>query len=367
MSGCANKQEPETSDPEKSNEVVAVEDTVVSCLSVGDNLIHGAIYVDPYHVQNGARNYAGIYENTNYLTQNVDIANINQETILGGVDLGLKSYPTFNSPHEIGDAIVSAGFNWISQASNHSFDEGEHGVVSAMNFWDKYPEVITTGINRSSEEAQRPRVMEKKGIKIGLLNYTYGLNGFFEPNGKDYLVNDIDKAKMKQDIEGLQKDCDVVMVSLHMGVEYQLQENGEQRQMFQYLSDLGVNVILGSHPHVIEPTSFITGKNGNKTLAVYSLGNFLSAQDEPERMLGGMLKWDIVKNGKTNEITIEHAQYYPTVTYFQPGFVNFKTYALKDYTEQIGATHGLKGATRQFYINLANEVIGNPEGIEVIY
>lgn len=359
--GCSKKQTPLETSPQPEEE-----DTIVSCLSVGDNLIHGAIYIDPYHVSGDTKDYSSIYENTNYLTQNVDIANINQETILGGTELGLKSYPTFNSPHEIGDAIVKAGFNWISQASNHAFDEGEQGVLSAINFWDAYPEVATTGLNRSTDEEQTMRIMEVKGIKFGLLNYTYGLNGFYEPKDKDYLVNDINPEKMTKDIAALRENCDIIMVSLHMGVEYQFQANDEQKEMFQYLSDLGVDVILGSHPHVIEPATFLTGKQGNRTLAVYSLGNFLSAQDEPERMLGGMLKWNFVKDGSTNEISIQDASYYPTITYFQPGFVNFKTYTLKDYTNEIAATHGLS-ASREYYIDLVNQVIGQPEGIEVIY
>lgn len=368
LTACNNTTKPEEETPEiqTPSEEETTEDVSVSCLAVGDNLIHGAVYLDPYHVSGNTRDYSSIYENTNYLTQNVDIANINQETVLGGTELGLKSYPTFNSPHEIGDAIVNAGFDWISQASNHAFDEGEAGVISAMNFWDKYPEVVTTGLNRSIEEQNKARVIERNGIKFGLLNYTYGLNGFYEPKDKDYLVNDIDKDKMKSDIIGLQETCDIVMVSIHMGVEYQFQQNAEQEEMFQYLSDLGVDVILGSHPHVIEPVTFITGKDGNKTLAVYSLGNFLSAQDEPERMLGGMLKWNFVKDGKTGDISIQDAQYYPTVTYFQPHFVNFKTYVLKDFTDELAASHGLP-TTRQFYVDLTNKVIGQPEGIEVIY
>lgn len=346
------------------------EDKRVSFLAVGDNLIHGAVWSDPYYVSNGARNYDAIYENTNYLTQDVDVANINQETILGGEQLVLSHYPQFNSPQEIGDSLMNSGFDWISQASNHAYDRAEDGIISAMDYWDKHPDVITTGINRTKDEEAKQRIIEKDSIRFGLLNYTYGLNGFVEEEGKEYLVNNIDKEKIKADIEALKPNCDIILASMHWGVEYQYMQDEQQKELAQYLSDLGVSVIIGAHPHVIEPMEYITGKDGNRTLVAYSLGNFLSAQDTNDGMLGGMMKWDIVKDGKMQEYRIENAQFLPTVTWFQPNFQNFKTYVLKDYTDDLAKSHGLaadQDVSRSFFINKVEEVIGHPQDIEVIY
>lgn len=277
----------------------------------------------------------------------------------------------FNSPQEIGDSLVKAGFDWISQASNHSLDAGEDGVISAMNFWDKYPDVVTTGINRNKEEGNRLRILEREGLKFGLLNYTYGTNGIMEPQGKEYLINNTDKTAIKDEIKRLKKaGCDVIVASMHWGDEYQFKENEEQRELAQFLSDEGVSVILGSHPHVIQPVDFLTGKNGNETLVVYSLGNFISAQDVDYRMLGGLIRFEVVVKGDSGDVKVDKVQYYPVIAHFEAGFKNFKTYALKDYTDELASRHGLNGydgqsITRQLFITLVNEVIGDK--VEVVY
>ena len=367
LAGCATEK-PKEAPVDPVQEVK--EDIRVSFLAVGDNLIHGAVFSDPYQKMNdGTWNYDAFYEHVKPYLEGVDVKNINQETPLGGRELGLKHYPMFNGPQEIGTAVVNAGFNWISQASNHSMDAGETGILRQMNFWDQYNDsIITTGMNRTQEEADTPRILKVKGINIGLLNYTYGLNGLETPKGKEYLVNVIDEAKIKADIASLKKECDVMVASMHWGTEYQFVENAEQEALAQLLSDEGVSVIIGAHPHVIQPMKYITGKDGNQTLVMYSLGNFLSAQDQNYRMLGGMGTWDLVKDGATGKIRIEAVKFYPTVTHFNRIFQNFKVYLLKDYTDALASEHYLSTSiSRQYFIDLTKEVIGTPEHIEVVY
>lgn len=313
-----------------------------------------------------------MYENTNPYTQNVDIANINQETILGGPELELSNYPMFNGPHEIADAVAAAGFDWVVHASNHSMDRGEAGIVSDRNYWDKFQDIKVTGINRSQQEADTAVILKRKGIKFGLLNYTYGTNGIELPEGKEYLVNLIDKEKMKKDIQKLKKQSDVIVVSMHWGEEYSFIPNEEQEELAQFLADQGVQVIIGSHPHVIQPMEFIEGKNGNKTLVIYSLGNFISAQIEDYQMLGGMARWYIVKQAKTGKYEVTDAEFWPTVTFYRHdgsgNMVGFKTYALKDYTDDIAAQHGLAPAvSRQYFIDKSNEVLGTMDHIKIVY
>ncbi len=367
MIGCQKQETTQESEP-TPNEPEVQEDIRVSFLAVGDNLIHGAIFSDPYHVGENGMDFRSVYDPIRPYLEDVDVKNINQETVLGGSELGLSHYPQFNGPQEIGEAIVDAGFNWISQASNHAMDWGEQAIINQLSLWDRYDHVIATGMNRSQEEADTKRILTIRGMRIGLLNYTYGLNGLTMPEGKPYLVNLIDETRIKADIAALKEHCDVIVASMHWGVEYAYAANDEQRALAQLLSDEGVDVIIGSHPHVLENAEYITAKDGRKTLVYYSLGNFLSAQDSGDTMLGGMAKFTIVKDGTSGAIRVENAQLYPTVTQYNHAISDFKVYALRDYNDELAAQHYLSHIiSRQYFIDLTNEIMGNPEGIEIVY
>lgn len=371
FSGCSNSDSEIVSNPqdEQPPHAEAMKDERVALLSVGDNLIHGAIYACPeFKMSDGSLNFEAMYAPVKSMIESYDIANINQETILGGTSMGLSHYPSFNSPQEIGDALVSMGFDWISQSSNHSLDRGEEAITSAMDYWDQYPEIITTGINRTQDERNKVRIIERNGLRIGLLNYTYGTNGIPIPEGKEYLVNMIDKEQIAKDIAALKPQCDVMLASMHWGVEYATTENEEQKDLAQFLSDQGIAVIFGAHPHVIEPIEYITGKNGNKTLVAYSLGNFVSAQDKDITMLGGMVTCDIVKNGATGEVYVDDAKFYPTVTFIGKGYQSFSVSLLKDFTDGMAVQHDLSTQiSRQYFVDEVQQIIGKPENIEVIY
>ncbi len=214
---------------------------------------------------------------------------------MGGTELGLSHYPMFNSPQEIGTALVNTGFDWIASSSNHSMDKFEEGIISSENFWEQYPEIVTTGLNRTEEERYQNKFIERNGVKFGVLGYTYGTNGIPLPEGKDYLVNIYSEERLREDVEALQGKCDAILVSMHWGIEYSTIPSEEQRYFAQLLADLGVAVVIGEHPHVIQPMEWVEGKNGNQTLVIYSLGNFMSAQDGDLNMLGGMASWSIRK------------------------------------------------------------------------
>ncbi|MDF9823957.1 poly-gamma-glutamate capsule biosynthesis protein CapA/YwtB (metallophosphatase superfamily) [Breznakia sp. PF5-3] len=352
---------------EDKQEVKKEEIVDISFSAVGDNLIHEAIY---YYNRDANGNYSfdDIYTNTNYLTKDADISYINQETICGGTELGLSGYPTFNGPYEILDAVHKAGFNWLSGSSNHSFDRGEQGIVNELKYLDKYPDLTVSGI-QSSADAERYHIKEVDGVKVGMIGYTYGLNGFELPAGKEYLVNLIDLDVIKADMEQLNQISDIQVVSMHWGEEYQLEENAEQEELAQYLSDLGVDVIIGGHPHVIQPMDYLKGENGNETLVIYSLGNFLSAQDVNYRMLGGMARWTIKYNKTTKAIAFDEVAFWPTVTYISDNFKNYRTYVLKDYTDELAKTHTLtsqnQDVTRQYFIDLVESVMNDK--VEIIY
>ncbi len=369
VSGCQDKQAvtPQVDQPEVS-EPKPEKDIRVSFLAVGDNLIHGAIFHDPYHKSAEGYDFRSVYDPIKPYLKGIDIKNINQETVLGGAELGLSHYPQFNGPQEIGEAVADCGFNWISQASNHAMDAGEAAIQNQLKLWDRYPNITATGMNRNQAEADKLRIIEVKGLKFGLLNYTYGLNGLSTPAGKDYMVNLIDDDKIKSDIAKLKPHCDVILASMHWGNEYVYEENDEQRRLAQLLADEGVSVIIGSHPHVLEPVTYITAKDQRKVLVYYSLGNFLSAQDSGDTMLGGMAKWEIVKDGKTKEIRVENAELYPTVTHYNKSIQDFKVYTLKDYTDKLASKHYLSHEiSRQFFIDLTNQIMKQPKDIKIIY
>lgn len=372
LMGCTVKEE--NIDDKKVTEVEETEkkDDIrdVSFVAVGDNLIHGAIYY--YNaVGDGTYDFKDIYEHTNSYTREADIAYINQETICGGTELGLSHYPSFNSPYEVLDAVADAGFDWMAASSNHTMDAGIQGIENQLTYMHKhYPDITVTGSHLTKEDAEQPQVINKNGVRFGVLGYTYGLNGYSIPEGKEYMVDLIDKNKIAQDVEKLNKVSDVQVVSMHWGVEYSFKPSDEQKELAQYLSDLGVDVIIGGHPHVIQPMDYVTGKEGNETLVIYSLGNFLSAQDEHERMLGGMARWTISYNKTTDEIQFKNVEFLPTITQIEGDYSFFRTYTLKDYTNDLAARHTLtiqknQDMTREYFIQLVNEIMNDK--IDIVY
>lgn len=256
---------------------------------VGDALIHSSLYNEAHKNANyNGYDFRPMFTYIKESLQNYDLAYYNQETILGGSELGLSSYPAFNSPQELGDALIDAGFNLISLATNHTLDRGEKAVINSCNYWqDK--DVMTAGSYCSFDARNQVQIKEKNNISYSLLSYTYGTNGIPIPSGKEYLVNvwptnggnpDSDtsyqnyKKTVKEDIDRVRDKVDVLMVAMHWGVEYTHTPTAYQKDMAQFLADNGVDIIIGSHPHVVMPVTWI-----DDTLVIYSLGNFISAQE----------------------------------------------------------------------------------------
>lgn len=261
-----------------------------SLIAVGDYLIHSSVYKDANRLANGdGYDFKPMISYIKEIVSNYDIAYYNQETILGGSELGLSDYPTFNSPYEAGDAMLDAGFNLVSLATNHTMDSGKKAVENSCKYWQSKENVLTAGSYCSEEERNKINIKEINNIKYTMLNYTYGTNGM--PVSNDYLVNvwptDIDninnpekdtkyqayKKQVKEDIDKVKDKVDFLIVAMHWGVEYTHEPTAYEKDMASYLASLGVNLIIGTHPHVIQPVTWI-----DDTLVIYSLGNFISAQ-----------------------------------------------------------------------------------------
>ncbi len=290
---------------QEANEQVIEEplnyETSASLVMVGDALIHNGVYYDAY--SDGVYDFNHIFNNLKSVLEKYDLRYYNQETILGGTALGLSGYPMFNSPQEVGDAFVNMGFNLVSLATNHSLDRGENGLRSSLEYWGKQENVIAAGSYETEEARTTPRIMEKNGITYTLLSYSTLTNGLTIPYGKDFLFNLYSDAKVKADVERVKDKVDVIMVAMHWGEEYTHVPTYEEKRIAQYLASLGVNIVIGTHPHVIQPIDFI-----GDTMVVYSLGNFISGQIGIERLVGLMASVTIKKqvaDGKTT-ITLEN-------------------------------------------------------------
>lgn len=262
--------------------------TSISLIMAGDNLINDKLY-NTAKKGDGSYDFRSMYSYIKDIVKNYDLAYYNQETILGGSEIGVSSYPAFNSPYEVGDATIDAGFNLVSLATNHTLDRGEKAIINSLNYWNNKSNVLTSGSYLSNNDRNKINIKEVNNITYTMLNYTYGTNGIKVPEGKEYLVNiwpcngnnpDNDtkyqeyKKTVKEDIERVRDKVDLLIVAMHFGVEYTHVPTNYQIDMAEFLSSLGVDIIIGTHPHVIMPITYI-----NDTLVIYSLGNFLSAQD----------------------------------------------------------------------------------------
>ena len=292
----------------------------LSLIMVGDALYHSGCYNDGLQ-SDGTYNFDSQLADVAPIVANYDLAYYNQETILGGTELGLSNYPRFNSPQEVGDAFLKAGFNLVSLATNHTMDRGEKAILNSVTYWRSKTDIMTAGSYDSFEDRARSHIGEKNGITYAFLSYTYGTNGLPVPTGKEYLVNVFDKETAKKDIEEVRDKVDIILVAMHWGIEYTHTPTKEQREQAQFLADLGVDVIIGSHPHVIEPIEHI-----GDTVVIYSLGNFISGQDGLMKRIGLMAALDIhkvVENDETT-ITIDNVKGDLLYTYHNGGYRKFR-------------------------------------------
>ncbi|MFZ3578892.1 CapA family protein [Virgibacillus sp. DJP39] len=318
LDGATNHSKIETTVDEKQlNQVLNIyKPHEVTLSAIGDLLIHQKIYQDAF---NGTQyNFTPMLDEVAPYLKKSDITIANQETMIGGVELGLSTYPTFNSPQELGAGLKNAGVDVVTIANNHTLDGGETAIQNAISYWEKI-DMMYTGAYKSEKDRNNIRVLQANQISIAFLAYTYGTNGIPVPSGKDYLVNLIDKQKMASDIKEAGKISDVIVLSLHFGNEYQRMPSQEQKELVQFIADQGVHVVIGHHPHVLQPVDYLRGRNGHKTFVAYSLGNFLSGQEELYRRIGGMVQFTIRKTNGNSEENIEIVS-----PKFMPTFVDDK-------------------------------------------
>lgn len=315
-------------------------------VAVGDNLMHRSVSLSGQQ-PDGSWNFARNFEHVAPVASQADIAVINQEAVMGGLVLGIQNYPSLNTCQEVGPYIVNAGFDVILGANNHILDQGFVGVQNMMTYWKTYfPQIHLLGINQNEQERDVVTVIERSGIKVALLNYTYDTNMHDALQNRPYLVNFLNKDQMAADIAKAKKEADFIVVFPHWGEEYSFAEkNAEQDELTQFFAEQGVDLVIGAHPHVLQPVQWIRRTADRPMLVYYSLGNFQSIQYRTDTMLGGLADVTIVKDQSGTYIADHKLDF--LVTHYQntiPGagyFDYVTTFCWDEYTPELAAQHGI--------------------------
>ena len=314
---------------------------------VGDVLLHTP-------VEEAARNDAGEYDFDFIFSEMkdeisaADIALVNQEVIIGGKELGVSGYPAFNAPYEIGNALTEAGFDVVCHATNHALDKGKRGVENALTYWENnHPDMTVVGINKSQADKDAVTIIEKNGIRIAVLNYTYGTNGISMPSDMPYAVDMLDESKVKKDLEYAENNADFTIVCPHWGTEYRLEPDDSQKKWTKIFREGGADLVIGTHPHVIEPLEFLDDEVARRTnnhgdgdmLVYYSLGNFVNwtsgtGEGVTNRMVGGMAKATITKD-QAGDTHISKFGVEALVCHVEKGHEKVKVYPLSEYTDEL--------------------------------
>ena len=284
----------------------------------GDTMCHLTNIKNAYDSSSKDYDFSNVFKNIRKYTENADITIGNLETTFAGSSRGYTGYPTFNAPEILGQNLKDIGVDVLTTANNHCMDKGISGLVSTLNFLDNYG-IAHTGTSRSEYEQNTILIKDVNGIKIAFLSYTYGTNGITVPSDKTYSVNLIDKDLIKKHIASAkEQNVDVICVSMHWGIEYKLKPNSTQEELSDFLFENGVDIILGSHPHVLEPMKkrTITLNDGTTKdgFVIYSLGNFVSGQVYANTKSTVILDIQITKNSE-GKISIDSVNYTPIYLY----------------------------------------------------
>ena len=330
-------------------------------IMIGDMLMHDKL-IKSGEQETGGYNFDHIFTNVKDYVLEADLAILNQETIMGGADFGYSGYPCFNTPNELIDAEVIAGFDVLLFATNHAYDKGQKGIQNCMEYLDTtHPSLGYVGINHNKEDSETIYTYESNGITVAILNYTYGLNGVTLSKDKKYLVNELDEEKVRSDIRKAKEIADFVIVCPHWGTELKLTIDKSQEKWTNVFLEEGVDLVLGTHPHVIEPVEWITDENGHQMLVYYSLGNFINGTSSTghgvsNRMLGFMADVLIERNEETGEVEIVTYDAIPVVCHVAEK-TEYTVYFLKDYTEELASQNLILNQDSEFTKNLCESLV----------
>lgn len=313
----------------------------IQIIMVGDMLMHEPIIKSGLQ-EDGSYNFDHLFANVKDTILEADLAIANQETIMGGPDFGYTGYPSFNTPYALADAEAKAGFDVLLFATNHAMDKGSRAIFNCMDYLEEnHPEMAYLGIHRSQQaQDENIYIYEKNGMKVAILNYTYGTNRIPLPGGMPYIVNLMKEEKIRSDIKKAEEIADFTIVCPHWGTEYNLGTSSDQENWTKVFLEEGVDLVIGAHPHVIEPIEWVTDEDGHKMLVYYSLGNFVNGTSSTghgvtNRMVGGIAD---VTLERQEDGTVGIASYgaKEIVCHMGEG-TEYSVYYMEDYTEEMAS------------------------------
>lgn len=352
---------------DKADENIEIESAdTVQIIMVGDILLHDRVEASARN-EDGSYDYLPIFGPMKEQIAQADLAIVNQEVIIGGKELGISGYPAFNAPEELAEDLEEIGFDIACHATNHALDKGAKGLCNALQTWESYKGVEPIGIHDTKEDQEEICVKTVNGIRIAILNYTYGTNGIAMPKDMPFGVDLLEEEKVISDIERAKAQADFVICCPHWGTEYRLEPDAMQQKWTKLFLEQGVDLVIGTHPHVIEPYELITDENGNQMLVYYSLGNFVNwtsgtGAGTANRMVGGMADVTIGRN-EQGEVTLIDYSVEALVCHLEEGLDGVKTYPLSEYSEELALENKIRKQDSEFsyayIVNLCNSIWDN--------
>lgn len=340
---------------------VALAGPEVSIIMVGDMLMHTPVEESALQ-EDGTYSYDAIFANTVEEIKAADIAIVNQEVIIAGESFDVSGYPAFNAPFELGHDLIEAGFDVICHGTNHALDQGKKGLKSCVAFWEEnYPEIPVLGINGSKEEQEEIYIYEQDGLKIAVLNFTYGTNGIALPSDMPYAVDMLEEETVVAAIAKAEELADFTVVCPHWGTEYVLKQTKEQEKWAKLFFENGVDLVIGTHPHVIEPIEMMTDEeSGHSMLVYYSIGNFVnwtssSGKGIANRMVGGMAQVTVGMDEAGKAVILDYGVE-PVVAHLAEGTNGVTTYFLKDYTHTLAGENEIRKQDENFSLEYCEEL-----------
>lgn len=334
--------------------------TSASLLAVGDNLIHKNIYDQAKaRSSDGGYDFLPVYENVSSLIAAADIAVINQETMMAE-SYPVSTYPTFNTPTVMASQLSQLGFDVLTIANNHMLDKESFGLIETLDLINSTEGLTSAGAFHSKDEYTQIKTVTVNDISFAFLAFTEHTNGITIPEEKESFVvylNELDDVKTQ--VEYAETVADVVVVSMHAGTEGSNKVNDVQRKFAQNVANWGADIVIGTHPHTLQPVEYVTNTEGKEVPVMYSLGNFVSAQSERHLLIGGMANVTFTKNHITGEVTVSKPQLDIAVTHYGAGYSGVKIYRLADYTSQLAAAHAKSNMSLDYIYDHIRSVIGD--------
>lgn len=346
------------------------EENVIDFLAVGDNIAHLGIR-ESGMTESGDWNYDAIYQPVKEDVEAADLALVTQETVFVENREDISGYPSFGTPPEFGDALADTGFDVVAHATNHILDKGTDSIEFTMKWWkENHADTRILGIHESQADADNMTVIQCKALKLAMLDYTYGLNDIPLAEDKSYMIDVFNQEKAIADIKKAREAADVVIVVMHVGDEYVQDVDDQTRQWVSLFLEEDVDIVIGSHPHVIRTMETLTGEDGHKMLVYYSLGNFTSTQNDLPSLLGAMAKITIKKDVKTGAIQIPEHEFIPLLMHYNHDSRTYGIYKLNEYTQELADQHTANERNPgefsiQYYKDLFEQIKakGNDDGI----